>query len=204
MYDLLKITILLFVCISCTAGPRPLDQVPQAKEFWGVFIESAESGDKEKLLNCFSEPHSDLVKAYADSEASQVIFIRKLLDKYGEQGINVFNDHRIVGGSVLTWPSMFSKASPKVIRENPSGFVLDNYGWKLEIKIEDDGVYRITNSQEALKHFQIKDLRLKAEVYSYGYKKLKDEDFEIEDIPSLRIEMFERLLGIPNDSFKRY
>jgi hypothetical protein len=181
-----------------------MDEDAEAKAFWERFVKSYQSGDQEKLLDCFSKPHSKLIKTYSKSESAQVSFLKTILKEFGKEGLATFNNHNIVGGTVFTWPSTFSNTSPKVIQKTKDYFILDDYGWRLEVKKWDDGIYRITNADEAFASLEIEKMKRQINAYELGTKILQSKELSSSDIPSLRNRVFEIELGLPVEEFRRF
>lgn len=201
-----KAFLVLALCSSCSAEPKALRDMPDAEKFWNRFVESYESGDEKKLLSCFAEPHSELVKTYAKSESTQVRFVKSLLDKFGKKGLRTFNDHNVIGGSTFSWPSIFSSTSPKVIKIKRNGFILDDYGWILDVEKGKGGSYQIVNadSDRSFGSMDVDKLNRVKEAYGLGIKTLNNDSFSLEDIPTLRSKVFEVQLGIPKEKFRRF
>ena len=195
---------LILLITSCAFEAKPVNDVPDAKMFWVNYIQSLKSGEGSKLLSCFSEPHSDLVLLYVESEAIQVKFVKELFRKFGESGIDHFNNHNIVGGRVLTWPPILADIKPDVVARKRNTYLLDINGWRLKIQKSDDGKYQIINAIEALDGHGVRQLQRIIDAYVHGYERLLADGVEIEDIPLIRDEMFELLLGVPRESFRRY
>ena len=194
LQNIFFVTALVLSSFSCTNDKKPIHEVPEAKDFWELFVVSYESGDKEMLLNCFSQPHSELIQAYAESESVKALFIKKMISRFGREGILSFNDHDVVGGSVLIWPSIFSEMSPLVIQRSGRKVILDDgYGWRITITKDSDGQYRISNADESFGGHDINRLKRETVSYRLGLKELSVESTRFEDISSLRSKIFDKI-----------